>query len=155
MIQVSKILSIEKHPSAEKLYVIKVDTGAGERQLCAGLVAFYQPEQLKDRLVCTVMNLKASKLKGVASTAMILAGSAGDQVRVVEPPAGSAVGDVLFLQGSAPTTKAQKTLSSNTWKEVAANFKVVGGNAVVGDKVVVTSKGPCTVPDLPDGSEIH
>lgn len=34
----------------------------------------------------------------IFTQAMILAGSAGDQVRVVEPPAGSAVGDVLFLQ---------------------------------------------------------
>ena len=39
LIQVSKIVSVEKHPSAEKLYVIKIETGAEPRQLCAGLVA--------------------------------------------------------------------------------------------------------------------
>ena len=29
---------------------------------------------------------------------MILAGSEGDKVRVVEPPAGSSIGDRLFLE---------------------------------------------------------
>merc|ERR1712137_90162 len=87
-VQVSRIASIEKHPNADSLYVVQLETGEESlRQVCAGLVKYYQPEQLSGRMVCTVMNLKPTKLRKVLSSAMILAGSAGDQVRVVEPPA--------------------------------------------------------------------
>jgi len=155
-IQVSKISSVEKHPKAEKLFVIQLDAGEeAPRQVCAGLVGKYNPEDLSGRLVCTVMNLKPSKLVGVLSSAMILAGSEGDKVRVVEPPAGSSIGDRLFLEGEQVSTDTPKTLNSKFWKAVVPEFKVQDGKATIKGKVVVTSKGACSVPDLANGSEIH
>lgn len=155
-VQVSKISSIEKHPTAEQLYVIQLDVGADKpRQVCAGLVNFYTPDKLQDRLVCTMMNLKPKKLRGVASTAMVLAGSEGNQVRVVDPPAGSVVGDVLYLEGGEPNANTPKALSSTIWTKVVGGFKVQGGKATVAGKTLVSAKGVCLVPDLSDGSEIH
>lgn len=154
-VQVSRIASIEKHPNADSLYVIQLETGEETpRQVCAGLVKFYQPEQLSGRLVCTVMNLKPTKLRKVLSSAMILAGSAGDQVRVVEPPAGAKVGDALYLEGSQPSTKTVQTLDKASWAAVVSKFQVNQNKATVEGKVVVSSQGPCTL-ELPDGSEIH
>merc|ERR1712137_858040 len=104
-VQVSKIASVENHPTADQLYVLQLDVGADKpRQVCAGLKKYYETDKLVDRLVCTMMNLKPKKLRGVASTAMVLAGSEGDQVRIVDPPQGSAVGDVLYLDGTEPNT---------------------------------------------------
>mmetsp|Transcript_11872 Transcript_11872/g.14817 ORF Transcript_11872/g.14817 Transcript_11872/m.14817 type:complete len:87 (+) Transcript_11872:750-1010(+) len=86
---------------------------------------------------------------------MILAGSEGDQVRIVDPPQGSAVGDVLYLDGTEPNTNTPKALSSTIWSKVVTGFKVQDGKATVAGKVLISSKGACAVPDLPNGAEIH
>ena len=85
---------------------------------------------------------------------MILAGSAGDQVRVVEPPADAKVGDLLYLEGGKPTSTAVETLDKASWAAVVSKFQVKQNQATVDGKVVVSSQGACTL-ELPDGSEIH
>lgn len=154
-VRVGKVVDVKPHPAADALWICQVDLAeASPRQVCAGLRNYYEANQLNGRFACVITNLKPSKLKGELSAAMLLAGSAGPQVRLLEPPAGSAVGDAIYLEGQAPAQNVPKALNSKLWKDVVSAFKVKGGKAVVGDKVVVTAKGPVLC-DLPDGSEIH
>ena len=46
-LRVAKVLSVENHPNADKLYVLKIDLGGTERQIVAGLRPYYTPEQLQ------------------------------------------------------------------------------------------------------------
>lgn len=87
---------------------------------------------------------------------MILAGDNADktQVRTLVPPAGSEVGDVVYLQGQ-PKNQPAKVLSGNVWTVVVPELKVAGGKALYKDKIMVTDKGEIAVPDLADGSGIH
>jgi len=154
-IRVGKIVSVGPHPGADSLFVCKVDIGEAEpRPVCAGLRKYYDADQLNGRLICTITNLKPSKLKGELSAAMILAGSHDGQVKLLEPPANSQVGDAIFLEGEKPSENVPKVLNSKHWKEVVADFKAKDGKGAVGGKFVVTGNGYCSVP-LPDGSEIH
>ncbi|NXF12379.1 SYYC protein, partial [Smithornis capensis] len=51
-IRVGKVISVEKHPDADSLYVEKIDVGEAEpRTVVSGLVQFVPKEQLQDRLV--------------------------------------------------------------------------------------------------------
>ena len=68
------VVSVENHPDADRLYVLKVDLGEGEpRTLVAGLKAFYSPEELKGKTLIVLANLEPAKLRGVKSEGMLLA----------------------------------------------------------------------------------
>ncbi len=94
---VAKILDAEKHPNADKLLKLTVDTGTDERTLVAGIAMYYTPEELKDRKIIIVKNLKPAKLRGVLSQGMILAASDPDGGRPYIPiiPDETPVGAIL------------------------------------------------------------
>jgi methionyl-tRNA synthetase len=92
-----KVAEVARHPNADKLYVLQLDCGTETRQIVTGLVGHYTEEQLQDRTIILVSNLKTAKLRGEKSHGMLLAASgkdAGDNEIV----------DVLFLDGVEPGT---------------------------------------------------
>ena len=92
-LRLATVKSVEAHPKADKLYVIKLDAGEmGERQVVAGLKAYYKPEELVGRTVAFVANLKPAMLRGVESQGMILAADDGRNVAVLTPEKGLAAG---------------------------------------------------------------
>ncbi|HLP57251.1 MAG TPA: methionine--tRNA ligase [Candidatus Deferrimicrobium sp.] len=72
---VAKVMAAEKHPNADKLLKLTVDTGTDTRTLVAGVARFYSPEDLVGRKIIIVKNLKPAKLRGILSEGMILAAS--------------------------------------------------------------------------------
>jgi methionyl-tRNA synthetase len=72
-LRVGVVKSVENHPKADKLYVLKVDVGGEERQLVAGLRAHVKPEELLGQRVIVVANLEPAVLRGVESQGMLLA----------------------------------------------------------------------------------
>lgn len=100
-LRVAKILEAAPHPNADKLIVLKVELGGGQqRQVIAGIRAWYDPATLVGKSVVMVANLAPRKMRGLESQGMILAASeelGPDQRRVVvlttdQPvPPGSAV----------------------------------------------------------------
>jgi methionine--tRNA ligase beta chain len=83
-IRVGKVVEIGKHPEADSLYVEKVDVGelCGPRTIVSGLVAFCSIEDLLNRNVIVLCNLKPRALKGVTSNGMILCASNADHTQV-------------------------------------------------------------------------
>lgn len=94
-LRVGKILSVETHPNAEKLYVMKIDIGGEVKQSIAGLKDYYTPEQLSGKTVVVVANLEPAKLRGVESEVMLLAAQHNNEVVILIPekevPAGAKV----------------------------------------------------------------
>jgi methionyl-tRNA synthetase len=79
-LRVAKIVKIERHPKADKLYIETLETaGAGgtpeERIIVSGLVPFYREEELLGKHIILAYNLKPAKLRGVESRGMLLAAS--------------------------------------------------------------------------------
>lgn len=77
-LKVGQILEVERIEKADKLYKLTVDLGTEKRTIVSGLVKYYTPEQLLNKQVVVVANLKPIKLRGVESQGMLLA--AGDDV---------------------------------------------------------------------------
>ncbi|MGB4140830.1 MAG: methionine--tRNA ligase subunit beta, partial [Limnochordia bacterium] len=75
---VARVISAEKHPNADKLLKLKVDTGDGQRQIVAGIAKHYRPEELVGRNVIIVANLKPAVLRGERSEGMLLAATSAD-----------------------------------------------------------------------------
>jgi len=84
-IRIGKIISVEDHPNADKLYLIKVDLGDEVRQLVAGLKKYYKKEELLNRYVAVITNLEPKKLRGIESQGMILAADDGKNVALLTP----------------------------------------------------------------------
>ena len=84
-LRVGKIVAAERVEKSEKLVKLRVDIGTETRQVVAGIGKSYAPEQLLDRQIVIVANLKPAKLMGVESQGMLLAASAGDVLSVVTP----------------------------------------------------------------------
>lgn len=75
-LRIGKILSVEAHPEAERLFIEQIDCGEEEpRTIVSGLAEHYSPDELCGKNVVVVANLKPAKLRGVKSMGMILAAS--------------------------------------------------------------------------------
>ena len=78
-LRVGKIVSVEEHPNADRLYVVKLDDGTdSQRTICAGIKEYYSSEELMGKTVVFVANLKPRPLRGVVSEGMMLAADDGD-----------------------------------------------------------------------------
>ena len=84
-LRIGKILSVENHPNAEKLYVMKIDIGGEVKQSVAGLKDYYTPEQLSGKTVVVIANLEPAKLRGVESEVMLLAAQHNNEVVILIP----------------------------------------------------------------------
>lgn len=72
-LRVGKIIDVQDHPNATRLYVLKVDIGTEQRTLVAGIREHYPKEELLGKLVVVFTNLAPVELRGVKSEGMILA----------------------------------------------------------------------------------
>ena len=91
-IRVALVKSVQEHPNAQKLYVLKIDIGGEERQIVAGLRPYYTPEQLTGRRVVVICNLEPAMLRGVQSQGMLLAAADGARVMALQPDSDAAPG---------------------------------------------------------------
>lgn len=75
-LRVATVVKAEPHPNADKLLKLTLDDGTtGGRQVCAGIKAWYSPEQLVGKQVVIVANLEPRMLRGEVSQGMVLAAS--------------------------------------------------------------------------------
>ena len=111
-LKVGKIIEINRHPEADKLYVEKIDLGGGDvRQIVSGLVPFYTAEQLLGQNVIVVANLKPANLRGVESFGMILAAEDKKKttVEVLFCPKAN-IGDVVTIDAAQSTPSNEITI---------------------------------------------
>ncbi len=71
-IRVGTILEAEKMPKANKLLVLKVDTGIDVRTIVSGIAESFTPEEVIGKQVTVLVNLAPRALRGVESEGMIL-----------------------------------------------------------------------------------
>ncbi|MBU1122020.1 MAG: methionine--tRNA ligase subunit beta [Candidatus Omnitrophota bacterium] len=93
--KVGKVLEVEEHPNADKLYVLKVDIGTEVVQIVAGVKKHYSPDELKGKQVVVLVNLEPKPLRGVESKGMVLAAQAEDKLAVVTIDREIAVGGIV------------------------------------------------------------
>jgi len=97
-LRVAKILSVEDHPQAEKLYQLQIDIGREKRQLVAGIKPYYPKDKLVGRNIIVVCNLKPAKLRGIESNGMLLAADDGKKVVLLSANE-SDPGDEVTVEG--------------------------------------------------------
>ncbi|THG18871.1 hypothetical protein TEA_026704 [Camellia sinensis var. sinensis] len=155
-IRVGLITKAQKHPDADSLYVEEIDVGEGQpRTVVSGLVNYIPLDDMQNRKVCVLCNIKPTTMRGIKSQAMVLAASDSDHTKVelVEPPQSAPVGERVTFPGFKgdpddilnPKKKVWETVQVDlhTDKELVACYK---------DVPFTTSAGVCKVSSICGGS---
>lgn len=82
-LQVGQIKEVSRVEGANKLYCLSVDIGTEVRTIVSGLVPYYTEEELLNKKIVVVTNLKPAKLRGIESNGMLLAAGDGDIVKLL------------------------------------------------------------------------
>ncbi|PKN80058.1 MAG: methionine--tRNA ligase [Candidatus Cloacimonetes bacterium HGW-Cloacimonetes-1] len=72
-IRIAEILAAEPVPKTDKLLHLKVNIGSEQRELVAGIAAYYQAQDIVGKKVLMLVNLEPRKIRGIVSQGMILA----------------------------------------------------------------------------------
>lgn len=71
-LRIAEVVEVKEHPNADKLYVVRIDTGGETKQIVAGVRMQYSPEELTGKKVVVINNLEPIMLRGEESCGMIL-----------------------------------------------------------------------------------
>lgn len=151
--RIGKIVSVDKHPDADALYVEQVDVGEGKsRNIVSGLVKHYTLEEMNGRMGIFLLNLKPAKMRGVLSEGMIMCASSPDKVETLEIPSGAVIGERVICEGYPGEADAQLNPKKKVWEGIQKDLHVRadGVASYKGAAFTVTGKGTCTAPTMRD-----
>ncbi|KAK0744050.1 hypothetical protein B0T18DRAFT_329821 [Schizothecium vesticola] len=184
-LRVGHILKAIKHPEADSLFVSTIamgdklgtdDTAEVDGQICrtvcSGLNGLIPLEDMQNRKVVVVCNLKPVKMRGIKSSAMVLAasprlkeGEADDHkgpVELVNPPADAKAGERVYFEGWQAEPEKVLNPKKKVWETFQPGFTTTDDLEVAFDagvikelegkeglgKLVTESGGVCKVTSL-------
>ncbi|KAK4199215.1 putative Methionyl-tRNA synthetase [Triangularia verruculosa] len=159
-LRVGHILKAIKHPEADSLYVSTIAMGDkpgtddttevdGQvcRTVCSGLNGLIPLEEMQGRKVVVVCNLKPVKMRGIKSSAMVLAasprikeGEVDDHkgpVELVNPPADAKAGERVYFEGWAGEPEKVLNPKKKIWETFQPGFTTTADLEVAFDAGVV------------------
>ncbi|KAK6155998.1 hypothetical protein DH2020_010246 [Rehmannia glutinosa] len=147
-IQIGQIRKAWKHPSADSLLVEEIDVGEAKcRQVVSGLAKFCTPEELTNRRVVLITNVKPGKLRDVMSEGLVLCASNKDHT-VVEPllaPDGAKLGEYVTFSGHDGKPEEVLNPKKKQLDKITPHlFSDDKGVATFKGVPFMTSSGPCT-----------
>ena len=95
-IRIGTVIEAEKVPKSNKLLKLKVNTGVDERLILSGISKFYSPEEIIDKKVMVLINLKPRKMMGYESEGMLLLAEDSDgNLSLMQPDSNIGDGSVV------------------------------------------------------------
>ncbi|XP_071724597.1 uncharacterized protein [Rutidosis leptorrhynchoides] len=151
-LRVGKILKAWRHEEADSLYVEEIDIGEPEpRIICSGLVKYIPLDDLQDKSVVVLANLKPRNMRGVKSYGMLMAASdaSHENVELLEPPVGSVPGERIWFGTEDEKEKLPEAASANQiakkkiWEQVQPHLATTDGCVarLCGSHLMITSGG--------------
>lgn len=136
-LKVAKIVSVERNPDSDKLYIEHLDDGSGtDRVIQSGLVPYLKESELLGKHVIIADNLAPRKMRGIESRGMLLAADYkdADGKDCVEPITApwAAPGTKVILEGDDANAEKPSEISADTFFQIAIN--VVNKNVEIGGK---------------------
>jgi|TARA_B100000470_G_scaffold183368_1_gene148277 methionyl-tRNA synthetase len=84
-LRVGKIIDAEEVEDSRKMLKLLVDIGEEKRTIYAGVKKSYTPEDLLNKLVIVIINLKPREMKFGTSDGMMLATQNNDEIIILQP----------------------------------------------------------------------
>ncbi|KAM4900133.1 aminoacyl tRNA synthase complex-interacting multifunctional protein 1 isoform 2-T2 [Sylvia borin] len=134
-LRVGCIITAEKHPDADTLYVEQVDVGeASPRTVVSGLVKHVPLDKMQNRMAILLCNLKPAKMRGVVSQAMVMCASSPEKVEILAPPPGAVPGDRITFEGYPGDPEKELNPKKKMWEQIQPDLHT-------NDQCVATYKG--------------
>ncbi|XP_032916437.1 aminoacyl tRNA synthase complex-interacting multifunctional protein 1 isoform X3 [Catharus ustulatus] len=134
-LRVGCIITAEKHPDADTLYVEQVDVGeASPRTVVSGLVKHIPLDKMQNRMAILLCNLKPAKMRGVVSQAMVMCASSPEKVEILAPPPGAVPGDRITFEGFPGEPEKELNPKKKIWEQIQPDLHT-------NDQCVATYKG--------------
>ncbi|XP_066535510.1 aminoacyl tRNA synthase complex-interacting multifunctional protein 1a [Hoplias malabaricus] len=154
-LRVGCIISAEKHPDADSLYVEQVDVGeAAPRTVVSGLVKHIPIDQMQNRMAVLLCNLKPAKMRGVVSQAMVMCASSPDKVEILDPPSGAVPGERITVQGFPGEPDKELNPKKKVWEQVQPDLRTDNQCVATykGAAFEVAGKGVCKAQSMTNSS---
>lgn len=121
--RVGRITSVTAHPTEARLYVEQIDVGAesgGVRTVVSGLAEFFKPEELLNRLVVVMVNVKSGDMKGVESAGRVMVATSADgkTKELASPPEGAKVGEQVTFADVPASSKPDQPIAPKRLHEI-------------------------------------
>lgn len=138
-VRVGTVVEVGDHPDAEKLYVLKISLGEAEpRQIVTNLKTVYPREQMLNRRLLVISNLKPAKFRGVRSDGMLMAlddeNLGGSAILLLKPsadvPDGTQIGCGMEVSSSRIEVKHCEKVTIRVGK--VADGRIFGAGAPEG-----------------------
>ncbi|XP_061534604.1 aminoacyl tRNA synthase complex-interacting multifunctional protein 1-like isoform X2 [Phycodurus eques] len=145
-LRVGRIVTADKHPDADSLYVEQVDVGEpSPRTVVSGLVMHVPLDQMQNRMAVLLCNLKPAKMRGVTSQAMVMCASSPDNVEILDPPSGAVPGDRVTFQGFPGEPDRELNPKKKVWEQIQPHLRTDGDCVATykGAPFEVAGKGVC------------
>ncbi|GJQ70465.1 Aats-tyr [Trypoxylus dichotomus] len=151
-IRIGKIVEVSRHPDADALYVEKIDLGEEKpRTIVSGLVNFVPIQEMEDRMVVVLCNLKPAKMRGIESQGMVLCASLDDpkQIEPLIPPESAKPGDRVIIENYETGTPDDiLNPKKKVWEKLQMDLKTnnnliaqwQGNNLLTKDNGFITSR---------------
>lgn len=152
---VGKIKSARKHKTeGDRMFVSEIDCGEEKcRMVVMGVASFCKEEDLKDRVVMVIINVKAGELKGEFSNGRVLVATSSDKTakEIVKVPDGAKIGERIKLGSSEKPPDA--AISNKNMHKILKQLNTSSkGVAQYADYEFLTSAGPCIAPTIMGGT---
>lgn len=153
--RVGRILSVENHPTEARLFVEQIDVGEEKpRTVVSGLAEHFKAEDLVQKLVVVMVNLKAGDLKGVVSNGRVMVATGADgKKELATPPEGAKVGEPITFSTVPKDKVPDAELAPKRLHDILKGLHT-NANKVVQftDVDFQTTAGPVTVQTVADGT---
>lgn len=172
-LRVGHILHCAPHPNADSLFVSTISMGDPAtsplvtphselslppsvlsafspfptvRTVCSGLNGLIPIEEMQNRKVVVVANLKPAVMRGIKSSAMVLAASPApapgedpavhkkETVELVAPPEGATAGERVYFEGYKAEPEAVLNPKKKIWEQIQPGFDTNAALEVVFDR---------------------
>ena len=157
-LKTAKILSVQKHPHGDKLFVETIDDGSeGGRVILSGLVPYFAADDLVGADIILVENLKPRKMRGIESKGMLLAShytdaDGNEKVELVGIPC-AAPGTPVTLEGAAASIPpAQKPQAIDAELFFAVPFTVEDSHVCAVGKRLLVNGQPLVMKHVKSGT---
>ncbi len=131
-IRVAKVVDVENHKDADKLYIVKLNLGNEARTVVAGLKNYYSKDELIGREVLLLYNLEPATIRGVKSHGMLLAGDDGNNVALLKPEKEVAPGTRVEANGIIG--RGEKILKFKKFKKMVLEIVNIENEKIAGSK---------------------
>lgn len=125
-LRVGRIIEVEKSSYAEKFYLLKVDIGDEIRPIVSEWAEHISMDQLLNRNVVVLCNIKPGKLRGHITYGMILCveSESGDVKELLAPPSNADPGEFIYCENfeRVPVQVARKKM--RLFDPLASDFRI-------------------------------